>query len=584
MSRRRNLRAVRPAGFRLLAAIATSSLAFAQSGVTTRVSRSTAGVEVDANCREALISTDGRFVTFSTAATTLVAGDGNGASDVFFHDRQTGSTTRISVSVAGAEGNDSSTASAISADGRYVGFVSRANNLVASDTNGSWDGFVRDTVSGTLERVTVGAGGVEGNASSNFLPFVSPDGRYVSFVSSASNLGPGDVNNVADVFLRDRVAGTTLRVSVDSTNAEGPSPSYGGACSTDARFVAFDTESQLVPEDDNGLEDVYVRDVSAGITTRVSVSSAGGQSNGWCGFPALSGDGRFVAFQSDATTLVPGDTNGQYDIFVHDRSTAETRRVSVSSTGAQAFGWSATPSMSVDGRYVLFSSYASNLVPADTNSAFDVFVHDLMSSATLRLSVSSSGIEGNGWSTGTVTMASDGRTFAFPSGASNLVANDTNAVNDIFVRVLDCWPSVAYCEAGLSTNYCSPSMSSIGVPASTQTSGFVLTAQGLEGQHNGLVFYGISGRQAAPFVIPGGSLLCVRPPVQRLPTSSSGGTSGHCDGTISIDWLAYLAAHPGALGQPFTQGMLVQAQCWYRDPPAPGGSNLSSAIEFELCD
>jgi Tol biopolymer transport system component len=167
-------------------------------------------------------------------------------------------------------------------------------------------------------------------------------------------------------------------------------------------------------------------------TARVSVDSSGNQGNCWSSYPSISSDGRYVAFSSLASNLVAGDTNGAYDIFVHDRQTGVTTRVSVDSSGNEGNDISGAPSISSDGRYVAFESYASNLV-ADTDSGLDIFVHDRQTGMTSRVSVNSSGNKGNGASI-YPSMSSDGRYVAFESDASNLVACDTNGWPDIFVH------------------------------------------------------------------------------------------------------------------------------------------------------
>ena len=200
---------------------------------------------------------------------------------------------------------------------------------------------------------------------------LSADGRYVVFVSGATNLIPNDTNNAEDVFVKDRQTGATTRVSVASqTGAQANNGSGAAAISGDGRYVAFYSDaSNLVSGDTNGVGDIFVHDRQTGLTTRVSVDSSGHEANGENSdsYLAISGDGRYVAFSSEATNLVSGDTNNVRDIFVHDRQTSQTRRVSVASNGAEANGGSGAVDISDDGRYVAFSSSATNLVAGDTN-------------------------------------------------------------------------------------------------------------------------------------------------------------------------------------------------------------------------
>ena len=282
----------------------------------------------------------------------------------------------MSVSSSGRQGNDYSGAGglAISAKGRFVAFGSSASNLVPGDTNGFEDVFVHDRRSGRTERVSVSTTGKQGNNLS-MSPSISANGRFVTFNSDASNLVPGDANGTIDVFIRDRKLGTTELISISSSGQQGNGFNSGGAISADGRFVAFDTQADnLVPGDTNGHNDVFVRDRLKGTTERVSISSQGVQGNDLSDDAALSANGRFVVFQSYATNLVKGDTNGTVDIFVRDRDLGTTERVSVSSGGVQADRASDRGSITDGGRFVAFGSDARNLVPGDANGATDIFV------------------------------------------------------------------------------------------------------------------------------------------------------------------------------------------------------------------
>ena len=379
------------------------------------------------------ISGDGRYVAFRSDAIYLVAGDTNGVQDIFIHDTQTVTTTRVSVHSSGAQGNGNSNLSSISADGRYVAFESSSDNLVADDTNGAKDIFLHDTQTGTTTRVSVDSVDAEGNGTSNW-PSISADGRYVAFESFADNLVADDDNGAWDIFVHDTQTGTTTRVSVDSGGAEGNGHSNSPSISADDRYVAFySIADNLVADDTNGRRDIFLHDTQTGTTTRVSVDSGGAEGNDQSFYPSISGDGRYVAFVSSATTLVAGDTNGKNDVFIHDTQTGTTARVSVDSNGIQGDGDSGdyNPSISGDGRYVAFESAATNLVPGDTNGADDVFVHDTQTGTTTRVSVDSEGAEGDGDSC-ELSISADGRYVAFESRASNLVAFDYNESWDVF--------------------------------------------------------------------------------------------------------------------------------------------------------
>lgn len=402
------------------------------------------------------ISADGRYVAFHSSATNLVANDTNGGYDVFVRDRQTGATERVSVDSFGGQGNGPSTVPAISGDGRYVAFVSWAPNLVTGDTDACElekppipyncpDIFVRDRQTGTTERVSLSSAEVEADGE-NWSPATNDDGRYVAFYSDATNLVSGDTNDVEDIFVRDRQAGTTIRVSLasDGTQANGASDGWL-AISGSGRFVAFTSDAtNLVTGDTNANTDVFVRDrdtdtdgifdeTGAVSTIRVSVDSVGTQSNGESYYASISGDGRYVSFGSAATNLVDGDTNGSSDIFLRDRLANTTTRVSLDSAGIEGNGGSFDPAISSDGISVAFRSVATNLVSGDTNAAEDVFLRDRQADTTDRVSTAIDGAQGNGASAAPAVSGS-GRYVAFESVATNLVPGDINGYPDVFVR------------------------------------------------------------------------------------------------------------------------------------------------------
>jgi Tol biopolymer transport system component len=452
--------------------------------VTERVSLSTGGALGNDNSDQASISADGRYVAFASLATNLVAGDTNGVSDIFVRDRQTGTTVRASVATGGAQADGASYYPSISADGRYVAFLSHATNLVPGDTNGLEEIFVRDRQTGTTERVSVATGGAQADGFS-FLPSISADGRYVAFSSTATNLVTGDTNHAEDVFVRDRQIGTTECVSLDSSGVQGNNSSLVCAISADGRYVAFGSfATNLVAGDTNGANDIFVRDRQTGTTERVSVATGGAQGNFGSQNPSISADGRYVAFTSDATNLVPGDTNGREDVFVHDRQAGTTERVSLDSGGAQGNDLSDfSPSISADGRYVAFMSYATNLVPGDTNGVFDVFVRDRHAGTTERMSVATGGWQGNGTSE-LPSISANGRYVAFESSATNLVPGDSNGSFDIYVRDRDTAGFTSLCDpgaAGVIPCPClnAPSGPDRGCDNSSTTGGASLSAAGV---------------------------------------------------------------------------------------------------------
>ena len=289
-----------------------------------------------------------------------------------------------------------------------MAFYSSASNLVDGDANGVNDVFVRDRQDRTTVRVSLASGGASPNGGSS-SPSISADGRFVAFLSDASNLVADDLNRLRDVFVVDRQTGTTTRASVDSAGAEANLDSFTPVLSADGRFVVFTSFAfNLVTDDINEGSDVFVRDLQGQTTTRVSVYEGGYEAEGDSLRPAISADGRIVAFDSDAWNLAWGDTNDDFDVFVHDRETGVTTRVSVDDSGTQADGASLRAALSADGRYVAFYTEASNLVPGDTNGASDVLIYDRQSGAEKRVSVADGGVESNGDSL-RPALSADGR-------------------------------------------------------------------------------------------------------------------------------------------------------------------------------
>ena len=397
-----------------------------------RASVGVLGVQADGRSFVPALSADGRYAAFYSDASNLVTGDTNAARDVFVRDLQTGETTRVSVSSSGGEANGDSFAPAVSSDGRYVAFASAASNLVDGDTNDANDIFIRDRQSSTTTRVSVGFDGAQANGGSD-QPSLSGDGRLVAFTSAANNIAAGDMGANRDTFVYDRQTGTAVNVSVDSTGVQADLDSFTPQLSANGRFVAFTSfADNLISGDLNEGSDVFVRDLQANTTERVSEYTGHYEGEGDSLRPSISADGRYVAFDSDDWNLVWGDTNDDFDVFVNDRTTTVTTRVSIDDDGTQSNGASYRPSISADGRYVGYYSEASNLVPGDTNGAADVFVYDRRSGAAKRVSVGNGGAEANGDSL-RPALSANGRLAVLESDATNLVPGDTNGFTDVFV-------------------------------------------------------------------------------------------------------------------------------------------------------
>jgi len=403
---------------------------------TIRVSVTSAGGEAHGNSGDLpTISADGRFIVFTSNAPDLVAADTNGTTDVFLHDRTTHETTRLNVGpTAGANG--SSGTGGISRSGRYVCFSSGANNLIASDTNNAEDAFLLDRTTGVIERVSVSSSEVAGTSSST-CSGVSDDGRFVNFYSYANNLAPGDSGNSLDAFVRDRQAGTTVLASATPTGTPGNGTTIGSMLAGDGTFVVFASSgSDLVTGDTNGAYDVFER-ASDGESPAVLISRTpgGAPGDGPSNVAFVSADGSTIAYLSGASNLVTGDTNGFQDIFVFDRASGVTERVSVGMGGAEANGHSENPKLSHDGRLVLFISHATNLVPGDTNAKRDAFLYDRMTGTTVRVSAGAADEQPTD-TTYYASLSDDGSFAVFTTPSANLVPGDTNADNDVFLRDL----------------------------------------------------------------------------------------------------------------------------------------------------
>ena len=387
-------------------------------GETEAVSLGTgaAGEAVGGGCARQCASSDGRYVVFQTLA-SLEPGDTNGMSDIYVRDRLLQETRLVSRAKDGGAGRGYSQNAVISADGRYVAFESGAADLVADDTNNGYDVFVRNLESGVTERVSLTAMGTQ---APGFMvggrPTLSADGRFVAFYSHAA-LTPDDTAEQVDVYLRDRTARTTQRVSMRSDGVPPNGSSGIPSISADGRFVAFDSQAtNFIDGDVNGTSDVFVRDMQTGSVELVGM-----------GYGAvISGNGRYVAFQTTAP-LAPDDSNGRYDIYVRDRALQSTQRASLGIEGRQSSQDCLEPGISGDGRMVVFRSSTANLVYGDTNHAGDVFARDLIEGTTVRVSVATSGLEGNAWSS-SPSLSPNGSIVTFTSGATNFGSATSGAM------------------------------------------------------------------------------------------------------------------------------------------------------------
>jgi Tol biopolymer transport system component len=384
------------------------------------------------------MSADGRYIAFVSGADNLLDGDPtldtNGYEDVFVLDTVTGEIEIVS-RAGNVESDGDATEVDISADGRYVAFVSEATNLLGIDQNGSdSDVFVADRTAGTLTLASRrGASGAQGNAAS-WNVSISNDGTAVAFTSYATNLVGVDTNGVVDAFVRDLSAGTTTRVSTTSNGKQANGPTQYVGISGNGSVVGFaSTASNLVNSDTNGVRDVYVKTLASDKTQRVSLTNGDKQAKGTSTFYGLSNNGKVVAFASDAANLVAGDTNARADAFIRDRTGGTTLRVSRRGS-TEANGESYAVAISNDGAYVAFTTNATNLgTGTDENGVLaDVYEFEVATKALRHVSVDADG----GWADGASyhPLYGPSSTIVFTSAATDLVAADLDGVDDVFTR------------------------------------------------------------------------------------------------------------------------------------------------------
>jgi len=425
--------------------LASNRPAFAQTNSTSLIDLTKTGVQANFGAKGLpVMSGNGRYCAFASGSNNLDPADTDILWDTYLKDTWTGDLKLVSVSTTGLSGNGpSGGVLGISDDGRYVVFDSSASDLIPFDANGLLDVFVYDQFTDTTKCISVNPAGDPSNGASR-KPQISGDGRYVSFQSTASDLGIGSTGTLDQVYVYDMLLGSIENVSLDSFGFEVDGSSRSGNLSYDGRFVAFRScASNLVPNDTNGIPDYFVRDRNTGIIERVNVDSNGNQavSPSWGAtpedFPGISDDGRFITFFSYSDNLSPQDMNGQFDVYVRDRQLGITELISVDSQGVQNFTplgvYFATTAISGDGRYVCFDTTAPGLAPPDTSTNANVYVRDRLKGVTEMIDIGANG-EQPTFSSGGASISRTGRYVAFWSQSNNLVATDSSPFTDVFLH------------------------------------------------------------------------------------------------------------------------------------------------------
>jgi Tol biopolymer transport system component len=395
---------------------------------------------------EPSISANGRYVAFASTATNLTgapAGGGTAAEEVYVDDDATQSVRLVSATAGGAPANGSSSSPSISADGSTVAFVSTASNLVGGVAKGIENIYV-EQAGGTPALVSIGVGGSATDGNS-YQPAISADGEFVVFTSTADDLVAGDDNDKPDVFERDLASGVTRRVSVASHGGQADGPSSNASVSGDGRYVTFaSTSSNIVGHQATPAEEVYVHDRLSDLTDVVSVSSRGRLQNAAVSSPftqvsSISDDGRYVAFDSDATNLTPAAPNGHTNVYVRDRTMKRTELISVSTTGAPGDDDSFSPEISPDGHYVIFDSLADDLAP-DAAAGSNVYLRDLGRGETTTVDVTADSRARDTELSSPLlqqpVVSANGLFAVFESGADNLVSSVSNGVENLYLRAL----------------------------------------------------------------------------------------------------------------------------------------------------
>ncbi len=475
----------------------------------------------------------------------------------------------------------------ISGDGNTIVLRSYANNVPGGPTGFNLGAlYLIDRPSGLFTHITIPLTGTDPGGQSEPTD-VTTDGRYVLFTSYAPNLVSGDTNQAADAFRYDSVTGTKTRVSLGVAGNQSADDAWAGKITDDGRFALFSfLGDDATAGDNNNSEDVFVRDLQLGTTEAISVTPGGTTGNGLARPVWISADGRYVVFFSDSSNLVAGDTNGWPDHFLRDRQTGTTTLITVTTSGAQTDHYSEQGVMGRAGRYLYFPSFATNVVPGDTNGQEDLFVRDLQLGTTELLSKTPSGAPtpphtGNLPNYWVRHASADGRFLVFDTGVPTLIDGDSNDGLDGFLldRQSPGFPVTTYCTAKVHSLGCTPVITSAGYPSAASLDSFHITASQVRPNTRGLLLWSLTPA-ATPF---GGGTLCLGAPTQTgavVASGSYGGTSGPCD----LGQFAYHMSQSFLAANALASGTTAYAQFLARDNgfAPPNNVALTDAIRFTV--
>jgi Tol biopolymer transport system component len=559
----------------------------AQGGCTTEwISKTASGLPALGDSGEPALSSDARFVAFSSIAANLVPGDTNSSVDVFVVDRTLSTIERVSIGTGDVEGNSHSGIADISGDGRYVVMVSRSTNWDPGDIHPGPDIYVRDRLTNTTELISVHLTPPISTSNGSGAPRISPDGRYVVFNHGEDNLVAGDSNGWGDAFLRDRITGVTELVSVDSAGVQSNNQSGSPAISADGRLVAFVSQAtnwypgNLKPE-----PYVYVRDRVSKTLLPVNLNAQGSLGPGGADWKIdLSDDGRYLVFLYGwlHLDLTPMSSNLLY---VRDLVSGTTEPIGYSVFGNKGTPWPPTVlyrnvSISGDGRFVAFASqYDEHVLHSGNRGGINVFLHDRLTGLTQPASLDPNGqwpnLPPSGAIADNASVSSDGTAVAFTCKDPSFGSGNTGS--SVYLRSCDWTAPQVYCDSQVNSLGCRPSISFNGLPSASAGSGFTLQTHGLLGNKPGLFFYSSQRAIVTPFL---GGYLCMDLPIKYMPAQATGGSGPPgCTGSLSVDFNAWIA---GGTDPSLVLGENVCIQAWSRDAGAAWGSNLSNAVAFVI--